>query len=166
MPELHKAYVYKNGEWVLIGTAGGGAAIVSVPEPPSPGVVGTFWINPTEVPGDSLTVDVLEAIRGQIIAPKAIDIDGPNTLYISTDADGTAKLSLRSDSAKAGKLDNPLATEAWVIANSSGIHVGPNPPVNSNTLWLDPQGATDSQPFVVSETSPANYYGIWINPKG
>lgn len=165
-----RAYVYKQGRWVLIGSSGSTfAAIVAQPEPPNPGIIGSLWINPAEMPIDMTVVDVLEAIRGQVIAPKAIDLDGPNTLYITVDADGAVKLGLRADSAKAGKLDSLFATEQWVLDNAGGVHVGPDAPSNTGILWLNPQGtggSTADPPFVVSETTPLTVNSLWLNPQG
>lgn len=146
--------------------------IVSEVEPPPGTEIGDLWIDPSADPGVTAgSVDVLAAIKGQVIAPKAIDLDGPNTLYISQDFDGSVKLSIRSDSSKGTRLDNFFATEDWVRANSGGIHVGSTAPGNSNILWLNPAGGggitpTTEPPFVVSELAPITTSSIWINPKG
>jgi hypothetical protein len=161
--------------WISSGSSGdshSGAHIVSEVEPPPGESVGDLWIDPTVDPGVTAgSVDVLAAIKGQVIAPKAIDLDGPNTLYISQDFDGSVKLSIRSDSSKGTRLDNFFATEDWVRANSGGIYVGSTAPGNSNILWLNPAGGggiapTTEPPFVVSELAPVTTSSIWINPRG
>ena len=142
--------------------------IVSEVEPPPGEEIGDLWIDPT-ADIQAATIDVLAAIRGKVIAPKAIDLDGPNTLYIAQDADGSVKLSLRSDS-KGSRLDNFFATEDWVLANSGNIYVGTTAPGNLSTLWLNPAGGgiapTVEPPFVVSDLAPTTTSSIWINPKG
>jgi hypothetical protein len=108
--------------WLVDGQGGGGSGscgshIVSNVEPPPGDEVGDLWIYPTGVAGDLTVTDVLAAIKGQIIAPKAIDIDGPNTLFITTDIDGTAKLSLRKDGTPLREItEENIATEEWVRA--------------------------------------------------
>jgi hypothetical protein len=142
--------------------------IVSEVEPPPGQEIGDLWIDPT-ADTQAANIDVLAAIRGKVIAPKAIDLDGPNTLYIAQDADGSVKLSLRSDS-KGSRLDNFFATEDWVLANSGNIYVGTTAPGNLSTLWLNPAGGgiapTVEPPFVVSDLAPTTTSSIWINPKG
>jgi hypothetical protein len=142
--------------------------IVSEVEPPPGQEIGDLWIDPT-ADIEAANIDVLAAIRGKVIAPKAIDLDGPNTLYIAQDADGSVKLSLRSDS-KGSRLDNFFATEDWVLANSGNIYVGTTAPGNLSTLWLNPAGGgiapTVEPPFVVSDLAPTTTSSIWINPKG
>lgn len=168
MATYTKAYVYKEGRWVLVGTSsGGGAAIVSVPTPPAQDTIGQLWINPSEIAGDHLVTDVLAAIKGQTIAPKAIDLDGPNTLYISANPDGTVKLALRVDNPIRGILEESVATEEWVTANSGNIHVGNTAPITTNTLWLNPTGTGTSPlgPFFVGDTQPAQTDLLWLNPK-
>jgi hypothetical protein len=160
--------------WLVDGTGTGGSCgshIVSDVEPPPGDAVGDLWIDPTLIGGDFLVTDVLAAIKGQVIAPKAIDLDGPNTLYISQDFDGSVKLSIRSDSSKGTRLDSFFATEDWVRANSGGIYVGSTAPGNNNILWLNPAGGggiapTVEPPFVVSELAPLTTSSIWINPRG
>jgi hypothetical protein len=151
----------------------GSVAIVAVVEPPPQELTGTLWINPAELPGEVLVTDVLAAIRGQVIAPKAIDLDGPHTLFITSNLDGSAKLTLRVDGTPLRAItEESVATEDWVLANSGGIHVGPTAPGNSNILWLNPTGVgggiapTVEPPFVVSELAPLTTSSIWINPKG
>jgi hypothetical protein len=146
---------------------------VSIVEPPPAGEVGALWINPAEMVGTTTVTDVLAAIRGQIIAPKAIDLDGPHTLFITSNPDGSAKLTLRVDGTPLRAItEESVATEDWVLANSGGIHVGPTAPGNSNILWLNPTGVgsgiapTVEPPFVVSELAPLTTSSIWINPKG
>lgn len=163
---------WSNLPWLLSGGSGGSGDcghIVSTVTPPPASEVGALWINPAEMVGTTAVTDVLAAIRGQVIAPKAIDLDGPNTLYISQDFDGSVKLSIRSDSTKGTRLDSFFATEDWVRANSGGIHVGTTAPGNSNILWLNPTGAggiaATEPPFVVSETAPATTSSIWLNPQ-
>jgi hypothetical protein len=143
--------------------------IVSVVEPPPGEEIGDLWIDPT-ADIEAATIDVLDEIKGKIIAPKAIDLDGPNTLYIAQDADGGVKLSLRSDS-NGSRLDDFFATENWVIANTGNIYVGTTAPGNLSTLWLNPAGGggiapTVEPPFVVSDLAPTTTSSIWINPKG
>jgi hypothetical protein len=157
--------------WISSGSSGdshSGAHIVSEVEPPPGEEIGDLWIDPT-ADIQAATIDVLAAIRGKVIAPKAIDLDGPNTLYIAQDADGSVKLSLRSDS-KGSRLDNFFATEDWVLANSGNIYVGTTAPGNISTLWLNPAGGgiapTVEPPFVVSDLAPTTTSSIWINPKG
>ena len=92
--------------------------IVSTVEPPPGTEVGDLWIDPdgagTVTPG---AVDVLAAIKGQIIAPKAIDLDGPQTLFITSNPDGTAKLTLRVDGTPLRAVtEENVATEEWVLA--------------------------------------------------
>jgi hypothetical protein len=157
--------------WISSGSSGdsrSGAHIVSEVEPPPGEEIGDLWIDPTADIA-ATNIDVLAAIRGKVIAPKAIDLDGPNTLYIAQDADGSVKLSLRSDS-KGSRLDNFFATEDWVLANSGNIYVGTTAPGNISTLWLNPAGGgiapTVEPPFVVSDLAPTTTSSIWINPKG
>jgi hypothetical protein len=156
--------------WIASGSSGDshGAHIVSEVEPPPGEEIGDLWIDPT-ADTQAATIDVLAEIRGKVIAPKAIDLDGPNTLYIAQDADGSVKLSLRSDS-KGSRLDNFFATEDWVLANSGSIYVGTTAPGNISTLWLNPAGGgiapTVEPPFVVSDLAPTTTSSIWINPKG
>jgi hypothetical protein len=157
--------------WISSGSSGdshSGAHIVSEVEPPPGEEIGDLWIDPT-ADIEAANIDVLAAIRGKVIAPKAIDLDGPNTLYIAQDADGSVKLSLRSDS-KGSRLDNFFATEDWVLANTGNIYVGTTAPGNLSTLWLNPAGGgiapTVEPPFVVSDLAPTTTSSIWINPKG
>lgn len=161
--------------WLVDGQGGGGSCgghIVSNVEPPPGDEVGDLWIYPTGVAGDLTVTDVLAAIRGQVIAPKAIDLDGPHTLFITSNPDGSAKLTLRVDGTPLRAItEESVATEEWVLANSGGIHVGPTAPGNSNILWLNPAGGggiapTVEPPFVVSEFAPLTTSSIWINPKG
>lgn len=167
-----RLYVRSGNLWVAVSSSSSGAAIVSEVTPADPGEIGSLWIRPSELQGDISTTDVLAAIRGQVIAPKAIDLDGPNTLYIAQDADGSVKLSIRADSAKGSRLDSFFATEDWVLANAPGLYVGTTPPGNINTTWINPEGAgggiapTVEPPFVVSEVAPLTTSTIWINPKG
>jgi hypothetical protein len=166
---------WSNLPWLLSGGSGDGECghIVSIVEPPPAGEVGALWINPAEMVGTTTVTDVLAAIRGQVIAPKAIDLDGPHTLFITSNPDGSAKLTLRVDGTPLRAItEESVATEDWVLANSGGIHVGPTAPGNSNILWLNPTGVgggiapTVEPPFVVSELAPLTTSSIWINPKG
>ena len=112
--------------WPEVGDGGDSdscAHIVSEVEPPPGTEIGDLWIDPT-ADTQAATIDVLAEIRGKVIAPKAIDLDGPNTLYIAQDADGSVKLSLRSD-AKGSRLDNFFATEDWVLAIQRDSHAKP-----------------------------------------
>ena len=129
MPAQNKAYVYRGGQWVLIGATGNGAAIVSIPTPLPPDFTGAFWIHPTEIAGGYPVTDVLAAIKGQTIAPKAIDIDGPNTIFFGTNADGTPKLFFKVDSPSENRAttEEVFATEEWVL----GV-LGNRPPVTGD----------------------------------
>ena len=147
--------------------------IVSEVEPPPGTEIGDLWIDPSADPGVTAgSVDVLAAIKGQVIAPKAIDLDGPNTLFITANPDGTTKLSLRVDGTPLRAItEESLATEEWVLANTGNIHVGDAAPGNTSTLWLNPAGGggiapMTEPPFVVSELAPVTTSSIWINPKG
>lgn len=157
--------------WLVDGQGTGGSCgshIVSDVEPPPGDEVGDLWIYPTGVVGDLTVIDVLAAIKGQTIAPKAIDLDGPHTLYISANSDGTVKLALRVDSPIRGIVEESVATEEWVTANYSGnIHVGNTAPLATNTLWLNPTGTGTSPlgPFFVGDTQPAQTDLLWLNPK-
>jgi hypothetical protein len=144
--------------------------IVSEVEPPPGQEIGDLWIDPT-ADIEAANIDVLAAIRGKVIAPKAIDLDGPNTLFITANPDGTAKLSLRVDGTPLkGIVEESIATEEWVLANSGNIYVGTTAPGNLSTLWLNPAGGgiapTVEPPFVVSDLAPTTTSSIWINPKG
>jgi len=159
---------WSNLPWLLSGGAGSGDGecghIVSIVEPPPAGEVGALWINPAEMVGTTTVTDVLAAIRGQVIAPKAIDLDGPNTLYIAQDAEGSVKLSLRSDSTKGSRLDNYFATEDWVLAQfgattPTSSFSNANPPAyagqpvveqdNGLPIGLSPDGMEIHQPYLV-----------------
>jgi hypothetical protein len=153
--------------WLVDGTGTGGSCgshIVSDVEPPPGDAEGDLWINPTLIGGDFLVTDVLAAIRGQVIAPKAIDLDGPNTLYIAQDAEGSVKLSLRADSTKGSRLDNYFATEDWVLAKlgtttPTSSFSNANPPVyagqpvveqdNGLPIGLSPDGMEIHQPYMI-----------------
>jgi hypothetical protein len=166
--------VWSGTAWDDVAVGGTDSHIVSAIEPPPGTEVGQLWIDPdgdlTVTPGG---VDVLAAIKGQVIAPKAIDLDGPNTLYITSNPDGTAKLTLRVDGTPLkGIVEESVATEEWVLANTGNIYVGTTAPGNLSTLWLNPAGnggggiAPDRDPpFVVSELAPSTTSSIWINPK-
>jgi hypothetical protein len=154
--------------WLVDGQGTGGSCgshIVSDVEPPPGEAEGDLWINPTEIVGDLTIIDVLAAIRGQVIAPKAIDIDGPNTLFITTDIDGTAKLSLRKDGTPLREItEENIATEEWVRAQlgattPTSSFSNANPPVyagqpvveqdNGLPIGLSPDGMEIHQPYMI-----------------
>jgi len=157
--------------WLVDGQGGGGGSgscgshIVSSVQPPPGDTAGDLWINPTLIGGNFLVTDVLAAIKGQVIAPKAIDIDGPNTLFITTDIDGTAKLSLRKDGTPLREItEENIATEEWVRAQlgtttPTSTFNNANPPVyvsapvveqpNGLPIGLSADGQEIHQPYMV-----------------
>lgn len=154
--------------WLVDGQGTGGSCgshIVSDVEPPPGDAEGDLWINPTLIGGDFLVTDVLAAIKGQTIAPRAIDLDGPNTLYISANPDGTVKLALRVDGTPLrAVVEENIATEEWVLAQlgttaPTSTFSNANPPVyvsapvteqpNGLPIGLTPDGMEIHQPYMV-----------------
>lgn len=161
-----KLLVWTGTLWDEVQLGSADLHIVSTSEPPAGTEVGQLWIDPdgtvTVTPG---AVDVLAAIKGQIIAPKAIDLDGPNTLFITANPDGTAKLTLRVDGTPLRAVtEESVATEEWVLAQLGSITPtstfnNATPPVyadapvteqpNGLPIGLTPDGMEIHQPYMV-----------------
>jgi hypothetical protein len=167
MADALKLNVWDGGKWTPVAVGGGATPdlhIVSVTEPAPADEIGALWIDPD---GDATggSVDVLAAIKGQVIAPKAIDLDGPNTLYITANPDGTAKLTLRVDGTPLRAItEENVATEEWVLSQlgtttPTSTFSSTNPPVyadapvveqpNGLPIGLTADGMEIHQPYLV-----------------
>jgi hypothetical protein len=158
--------VWSGTAWDEVAASCNDAHIVSAVEPPPGSEIGQLWIDPDgSLAVTPSTMDVLAAIRGQVIAPKAIDLDGPHTLYITANPDGTAKLTLRVDGTPLRAItEENVATEEWVLSqlgttNPTSTFSNVTPPVyadapvaeqpNGLPIGLTADGMEMHQPYMV-----------------